>query len=116
MKGKLQRQRDVNRAMRRLRYSNRCGSHVNCFRYHRNNSEAHERTKFEVYKELVDQGHKVITEAIFENGKRCDIVCLSSDPPRIIEILHTETEEEAAEKVKDYPAGFTVEFIKAKEY
>ncbi len=112
-KGKLQRQREENRALQRIRMSNKSGSHVGCFRYHRNNSDAHERMKFEVYKERMDMGHAVITEAIFKNGRRGDVVDLTTQT--IIEILCSETEEEAREKTKDYPAGFTVEYIHAKE-
>lgn len=51
--------------------------------------------------ELKECGHEFITEAIFKNGARCDILDLTEGT--IYEILNTETEEEFKEKIKNYP-------------
>jgi len=95
-------------ALNTIRFANRSGSHVNCFRYFKNNTKAHERKKFEKYMELIDKGHKVLVEAIFNNGKRCDILDLTDN--LCIEIVNTESEESIVNKEGSYP--FPIEVIK----
>ncbi|MFW6233132.1 MAG: hypothetical protein ACOC3Z_00550 [Nanoarchaeota archaeon] len=51
--------------------------------------------------EMIKNGHKLITEAIFKNGKRADIFIL--DTFEIIEILGSEKIENIINKQKDYP-------------
>ncbi len=97
--------------LQEVRRSNRLSLHTNCFRYHKNNSDMHELAKFLKYKELVDSGHVVMTEVIFENGSRCDILDLTDGI--IIEILYSESLEEAEKKAEKYP--FTTEYVRAEE-
>ena len=94
---------------RLLDRDNRFGSHVGCFRWHDSNSDAHELKKLEVFLERKRLGHSVMTEAVFEGGGRCDVLDLSSG--LVIEILASETEEEAREKVGLYPASLEVMFV-----
>ena len=69
--------------------------------------------KFKVYMDLRDEGHDVLVEAIFENGKRCDILDLCCG--KIYEVLGTETVEMCEKKVKEYPPFFLVEMVKTKD-
>ena len=102
-----------NNAMREIRHSNKIGSHRNCIRINVNNSIEHEITKLRICYDLIKSGKEIITEAIFVNGSRADIVVL--DDYKIIEVLYSESEEACLEKAKKYPGLFEVEMVKAKE-
>lgn len=65
------------------------------------NTMIHEISKAIVCYELAKQGKTFITEGIFENGKRADIVVLEDF--EAIEILHTEQEKNLLNKNRDYP-------------
>ena len=87
---------------------------VNCFKYAKNNTPDHEMMKFFIYTSLMDEGYKVITEAIFaSNNSRADIIDLTRGI--VFEVLASETLEEAKEKVKVYPQCFEFRFIDAKK-
>jgi hypothetical protein len=105
-------QKIVNDNMRTLALSPKSGSHVNCFKYHPQNTEEHERLKFEIFKELRDQNIPVMVEAIFVNGCRADIFDLLNG--EIIEVLHTESPQEAKEKVLSYPSILTYRFARTE--
>lgn len=96
-----------------VRYTNRCGSKVNCFIYHPQNSDEHEDMKFQVFKQLRKWGHDVLVEPIFINGKRADILDITEGV--IFEIFFTETVEELAKKVESYPPTFEVRTVNATE-
>ncbi|MBD3185021.1 hypothetical protein GF312_22245 [Candidatus Poribacteria bacterium] len=98
-----------NHYLQQVEFSNRSGSHVNCFRYFPNNSEEHECLKFLIFRLLRDAGHLILTEPIFKDRSRCDILDLSTGT--IIEILHSEKLEDAKKKAKKYPSCFQVRFI-----
>jgi len=61
------------------------------------NNYIHELAKFLTCWELAFDGKRFYTEAIFKNGKRCDII--SIDDLKVIEILYSEK----LENPKDYP-------------
>lgn len=90
-----------------LRQSNRTSTHYGCVRIH-HNTDQHEDTKYFITKFLVRAGHKVITEAIFEDpfSGRADIFVL--DKNIIIEVLKSEKIEDCKEKVKKYPPHLQV--------
>lgn len=88
-----------------LRFSNRSGSHVNCIRISTSNSWEHELQKIKVCWNLLKEKRKFLTEAIFLDGKRADIIDLSKG--EVIEILHTETVEEFKKKTDSYPIECT---------
>jgi len=100
-----------NDAMREVRHSNKIGSHRNCIRISGANSLEHEITKFKICYNLIKDGKEFITEAIFDNGSRADILVL--DDHKIIEILHSEKEKDCLEKAKMYPALFELEMVRA---
>ncbi len=54
--------------------------------------------KLEICMEIKEWGHEFITEAIFKNGTRADILDLTEGT--IYEILCSETEEEFKEKIQ----------------
>ena len=102
-----------NDAMREIRYTNKAGSHRNCIRINVNNSIEHEITKLKISYDLIKSGKEIITEAIFVNGSRADIVVL--DDYKIIEVLYSESEAACLEKAKKYPDLFELEMVRAKE-
>mgnify|MGYP001594696433 CR=1 FL=1 len=75
------------------------------------NTLAHEQRKFDVCWELARQGHEFVTEAVFESGKRADVLDVTG--LRVIEVLSSETEEECIEKVRAYPEMFEVLMVRA---
>lgn len=104
--------RKRNDAMREIRHSNKIGSHRNCIRINVANSLEHEIAKLRICYDLIKDGKEVITEAIFNNNSRADIVVL--DDYKIIEILCSEDEKSCLEKVKRYPELFVLEMVKVK--
>jgi hypothetical protein len=66
-----------------------------------NNSFKHELSKFLVCWELATTKQKFITEGIFTNGDRCDI--LNLDACEVIEIFNTEKEASLERKRTEYP-------------
>jgi len=101
-----------NDAMREIRHSNKIGSHRNCIRINTNNSIEHEIAKLRICYELIKSGKEVVTEAIFVNGSRADIVVL--DTHKIIEVLYSESEASCLEKARMYPDLFELEMVKVK--
>ena len=98
-----------------LRPSNKSGSHVNCFRgtYSEDKPDDHEDCKYQVWKQLRKWGHDVIVEAIFNNGKRGDVVDITEGI--VYEITFSETTEKLAEKVEAYPDMFEIRQVDAKK-
>jgi len=84
-----------------IRFSNRSGSHINNLRFSLAENKEHILKKLEVCLELMDKNHKFITEAIFDNGCRCDVFDITEGI--VYEILNSESDEEFEEKIKKYP-------------
>jgi len=116
----MERIRRNNELENQIRLSNKSGSHIGCFRYFPNNTDAHENIKFEVYKRLIKSGFKVWTEAIFKSGKRADIVAIRNGWGYIIEVetpkTPKKTQEIADQKAKIYPPEFDVIIINTNNY
>jgi sugar-specific transcriptional regulator TrmB len=93
-----------------VRMNNRIGSHRNTLRWSSAETKAHILKKLEICMELKEWGHEFLTEAIFKNGARCDVLDLTEGT--IYEILNTETDELLEEKVKTYPKELQVIKIK----
>ena len=102
--------RKRNDAIREIRHSNKVGSHRNSIRISTANSIEHEIAKLKTCYNLIKEGKEIITEAIFNNGSRADIVVL--DDHKIIEILHSEKERDCIKKSEKYPALFELEMVK----
>lgn len=96
----------VNENLQLIRTSNRFGSQRNLLRWSNAETKEHILKKLEVCMELKGWGHEFITEAIFKNGARCDVLDLTEGT--IYEILHTETEEKYRQKIQRYPKEFRV--------
>lgn len=90
-------QRKRNECKRLVKVSNRI---VNKIRSSFGESKAHRTTKEKICKKLEKQNKYYITEAIFNNGLRADIVVL--DDFKIIEIAKTETQESLDRKKREY--------------
>jgi hypothetical protein len=55
-----------------------------------------------------------LTEVFFQNGKRCDVLCL--DTRTIYEVIVSETEKSQIAKVQNYyPEFFQVIFVDARQ-
>ena len=83
-----------------IRFSNRSGSHVGCFRASKNETDAHVYKKFETWLNLTRRGHSVITEAILtSNEGRIDVFDITEGVA--YEILSSEKEKDC--DLKSYP-------------
>ena len=81
---------------------------------HIQNSDRHEMAKFLKCLQLMRDGKEIYTEVTFKDKKgRCDIFV--PEDFRVIEILETETEEEALSKLDYYPEELEICFIRANE-
>ena len=89
-----------------IRFSNRCGNHMNCFRFNLSEDIKHIIKKLEICIELLSKNHKFITEGIFLNGSRCDIIDLTNGV--IYEVINTESEKRFEEKIEKYPKEFKI--------
>jgi hypothetical protein len=83
---------------------------INKLKINVNNGFPHELVKFIVLYRLRQNGHDVVTEGIFRNGKRCDLIDLSSNV--IYEVLNTERIENIDLKQAKYPAKIYPLFVK----
>jgi len=90
-----------------IRFSNR---KLNCLRWHNNESYSHILKKLDICISLKNSNHDFITEGIFINNSRADIIDLTDGI--IYEILVSEEEKDFYEKIKKYPNNFKV--IKVK--
>jgi len=97
----------VNERLQNIRVSNR---KLNCLRWHNNESREHIIKKLDICIELKNSNHNFITEAIFINNSRADVVDLTEGI--IYEILCSEDEKDFYEKIKNYPECFRI--IKVK--
>lgn len=93
----------VNERLQLIRISNR---KLNCLRWHNNETREHIIKKLDICRWLKEINHVFITEAIFLNGARADVVDLTNSV--IYEILVSEKEENFNEKIKNYPNIFTI--------
>jgi len=76
-------------------------------------SDIHYNLKKEICENLSKEGKSFVTEAIFENGKRADILVL--DDFKIIEIVNTELEESIENKKNSYPDVLKIEVVRVKK-
>lgn len=97
----------INECLRLVRYSNR---KLNEIRYSDGEGKKHINKKIEVCEGLKSQGFDFLTEAIFTNGKRADILV----PERflVIEIASSEKEISLIKKREEYPKGLRIEIIR----
>ncbi|MBU2633608.1 MAG: hypothetical protein KJ674_00015 [Nanoarchaeota archaeon] len=97
----------VNSRLQYIRISNR---KLNCLRWHNNETREHILKKLDICRWLKEIEHDFITEAIFNNGSRADIIDLTDGV--IYEVLVSEDESKFEEKVKKYPEKFRIIKIK----
>jgi len=102
-----------NEILRLIRFSNKSGSYINHFIYYPNNTDLHEDTKFEVFKELRKKGYDVLVEPIFINNGRADILDITRGI--IFEVIKSETIEMLEEKKKKYPPNLEVRIVDANK-
>ena len=96
-----------NDCLQLVRLSNR---KVNEIRTGENEGKKHREVKESICKALRDEGKYFVTEAIFKNGGRADILVL--DDFKVIEILDSESVESIRAKKGYYPKGLKVEVVK----
>ena len=93
----------VNERLQLIRISNR---KLNCLRWGSNETKGHIWKKLEICRWLKEINHVFISEGIFNNGARCDVVDLTGGV--IYEVLCSEKEESFEKKIKKYPEVFRV--------
>ena len=96
-------QKRRNDCMRLVRISNR---KPNGLYWHSGETWEHVLTKLRICYLLKSEGQEFLTEAIFNNGERCDI--LNLDEGVIYEIINSETKESIEKKKKSYPLPLIV--------
>ena len=96
------RQRKINEALSYLRLGNR--GHCGCIRLNPQSKGPHNDKIIELCKVYLEMGVPFVTEAIFQNNSRCDILLPSIF--QIVEVLNTETEERF--NSKNYPKVFKI--------
>jgi len=100
-------------ALQEIKFSNKSGSHINCFRGG-GESDEHLDMKYQVWKQLRKWKHDCIVEPIFVNyPARADILDL--DTCIIYEILKSETEKMLVAKEDYYPPLFEIRKIDANK-
>ena len=99
----------MNLALNYLRMGNR--GHLNCIRLTNNNLRTkHTEEMISRCLEYLENQIPFVTEAIFANGTRADILLPSTF--EVVELLHSETEERFKEKIKNYPSAFNIRRVK----
>lgn len=96
-----------NNCLNLVRKSNR---KINEFRSAENEGTKHKEKKREIFDLLLKEKKQVITEAIFENGSRADLLVL--DEFKCIEVVDTESQESIEKKLKTYPKGLYIEVVR----
>ena len=86
------------------------GQKRNVINLNAHNTFLHEFTKFKICFRLKRDNKEFITEASLIGGGIADIIVL--DECKIIEVLVSETELKFKEKIKKYPTGLTVEYLR----
>lgn len=86
---------------------------LNTIKISKANSDKHELMKYLICRQLCREKKDFITECIFKNGKRADIVVPGE--LKIIEILHSESPEECTKKMDSYPKPFEKFMIEADQ-
>lgn len=76
-------------------------------------SDAHEDMKWKICRQLTKEGKDFITEAIFKNGRRADI--LVPGDLKVIEILYCEDKEDCKRKLEFYPVEFEKIIVSAHQ-
>ena len=107
----MNKQQRINEALRLLDSSYRITYYDPRINVH--NDWRHELAKVKLIYEYKKEGKKVLAEAIFNNGGRGDIFI--PEDFMIIEVLHSETMEEALSKKDYYPSECDIKFITSGE-
>ena len=116
---KQEKQYWINYFARKIRYSNRVGSHLDCIRVFRNNTYLHERVKFDICWKLMQNGFNVFTECIFNDGLRADVLAINDKNAWIIEIETKKSKKELAKKIaqkQNYPDIFDLRIVIAEDF
>jgi len=103
----------------KIRFSNRCGNHYNCIRVFKNNKYIHERVKFDIAFKLIREGFTVMTEAIFEESGRADVLAIKGKHAYIIEIETSKSKSLMKKKILEkqkYPKDFELIIINAENF
>lgn len=106
-----------NRLLQIIKFNDRTGNKEGCVKIHSNNSYLHERVKFDVAFKLKKLGFEIWSECRFEfGGGRSDLVAIKEGKGYIIEILHSETEEQFNLKKIKYPEEFEMIKVNVKDF
>lgn len=104
------------RLLQELKHTSRFGRKEGYVKVYHNNSYIHEKTKFEIVYKLKKLGFEVYTECEFSHGCRGDIVAIQDGKGWIIEVIHSETEEQFELKKQKYPEEFILTKVNTKDF
>ena len=82
---------------------------INTCKYNSHNSMQHENAKWKLFTQFRRAGYDVVTECIFSNQSRCDILIL--DTFTIVEVLHSEKVDDCWKKCESYPSKFSIMLV-----
>jgi hypothetical protein len=85
------------------------GTKLNVIHINAGNTLEHELTKCYECIKIAKAGEEFVTEAVFKNGKRCDVANVTREIVR--EIVMSESEASLLKKAKEYP--MPIETVKA---
>ena len=111
VKKNYKRQQRINQGMKLLSNSFRVVD--NAVRLNTHNTLSHELAKTKKAYQLIYDGWDIVTEAVFHNGSTADIFV--PELLQVFEILHSETEQMAKEKLDRYPQELDIFFINSQE-
>lgn len=97
----------INERIQTIRQSNR---KYDCVRGGRNEGKSHFLAKAELAYNLMNAGHTIITEAIFNSGGRADVVDLTDGI--IYEVLDSEETINLENKRSKYPDIFKIDHVR----
>jgi len=105
------RQLKINNGLKLLDNSFR--TDFNSVRLNAGNTLQHELAKCKKCWELINDGQRVITEAVFKNGGRADIFI--PETCQVFEILHSEKLSDAQMKENYYPMECDIFYLTSEE-
>ena len=101
--------------LQNIYYQDRVGNKEGFIKIYANNTEEHEKVKFEIGLKLKKEGWKIYSECRFKNNKgRADLIAIRNGMGYIIEVMTSE--KELGHKRFKYPHEFTLIEVRTKNF
>ena len=112
---KLDNQFKRNRLLQKIHFNDRSGNKEGFCKYYPNNSDLHEDTKWEVFKNLKKDGFELWSECRIGN-LRADLFAIKEGKGFVVEILNSETDKMFELKKLKVPEEFTLIKVNVKDF